>query len=463
MLDPLDRHRRDSTLFQFTTKRLRDFIDPKHLLIQIDEEFDFANLVKPLEDYYCRDNGRPAIHPEVLVRALLISSLYNVTSFRRLCSAISENIAFRWFCFLTIDDRVFDHSTISYFIERIGDEGFGKIFYRFNDELLRLGLLTRQMYVDSSLVRANVSGKQLSSSGMTVDEFKEKSVEENGLFVLREENPEEDGEEKESVSYYQDPKGRLPLSPVDTDARWRIARNDKRSHLHYQENIIVDGGGFILSREATHASEGEWKAVKGMLTHLPIKPESLAADTAYNAGRLRKHLEDLNIIGHIPIHPNHARNMVSKGGFTYRGDHLLCPRGKRLNRGAFHKRDGIFQYVARQKDCQACPVRGECLPPRQKRRFVSLSMYHPVFLRARERNDSEVYQREMKRRRTTVEGVFASLDRLGWARNRLRGLWKVNCEGYISALAHNLKKAAFRLGAAAAPLPPRPAYGPLSV
>ncbi len=32
----------------------------------------------------------------VLVRALLISALYNITSFRRLCSAISENIAFRW-------------------------------------------------------------------------------------------------------------------------------------------------------------------------------------------------------------------------------------------------------------------------------------------------------------------------------------------------------------------------------
>ena len=36
MLEPLDRCRRDSTLFQFTTKQLRDFIDPNHLLIQID-------------------------------------------------------------------------------------------------------------------------------------------------------------------------------------------------------------------------------------------------------------------------------------------------------------------------------------------------------------------------------------------------------------------------------------------
>ncbi len=76
MLEPLDRYSRDSTLFQFTSKRLRDFIDPKHLLIQIDERFDFRKLVEPLEDYYCRDNGRPAIHPEVLVRALLRISVF---------------------------------------------------------------------------------------------------------------------------------------------------------------------------------------------------------------------------------------------------------------------------------------------------------------------------------------------------------------------------------------------------
>ena len=37
MLGSVNRSRRDSTLFQFTTKRLRDFIDPNHLLIRIDE------------------------------------------------------------------------------------------------------------------------------------------------------------------------------------------------------------------------------------------------------------------------------------------------------------------------------------------------------------------------------------------------------------------------------------------
>ena len=77
-----------------------------------------------LEEHYCPDFGRPAIHPEAMVRALLICSLYNIASFRRLCSAISENLAYRRFCFLTIDDPVFDHSSISRFIDRIGRDGF---------------------------------------------------------------------------------------------------------------------------------------------------------------------------------------------------------------------------------------------------------------------------------------------------------------------------------------------------
>ena len=45
-------------------------------------------------------------------------------------------------------------------------------------------------------------------------------------------------------------------------------------------------------------------------------------------GVLRKHLDDLGITAYIPVHPNQERNMVEKGGFDYRGDHLVCPEGK---------------------------------------------------------------------------------------------------------------------------------------
>ena len=52
MLQPRDRLRRNSTLFQFTTKQLRDFTDPNHLLIKIDGQLDFAKLVAALEERY---------------------------------------------------------------------------------------------------------------------------------------------------------------------------------------------------------------------------------------------------------------------------------------------------------------------------------------------------------------------------------------------------------------------------
>ena len=35
----------------------------------------------------------------------------------------------------------------------------------------------------------------------------------------------------------------------------------------------------------------------------------------------------------------------------------------------------------------------------------------------------------------------------------MRGLWKVDCEGYISELAHNLKKAVLKLGGMGPPTP----------
>jgi len=213
--------------------------------------------------------------------------LYNIASFRRLCSAISENLAYRWFCFLTIDDPVFDNSSIRHFIDRIGHDGFAATSTVLNDELLGLGMLSPEMYVDASLVKADVSGYDLAPSGMSVAEFKGTPIEENGLFLLTQTTVDDNGVENEEVRYFQIPEGRVPLNPVDTDARWRTTRAGKTSGLQYQEHVIVDLGGFILSRGVTHASERKAKAVAGLFEGLPLQPVSLAGDIGYSDGRLR--------------------------------------------------------------------------------------------------------------------------------------------------------------------------------
>ena len=161
-----------------------------------------------------------------------------------------------------------------------------------------------------------------------------------------------------------------------------------------------------------------------LLEHLLLPPASLAADTAYNAGRLSQILEERGVTAYSPIHPRQESNMVARGGFEYRGDHVVCPQGKVLKRAGYHRRNASYQYVASQKDCQACPAKEQCLPPGQKRRYLGLTIYYPLHLEAQQRNQTPAYRREMARRRTIVEGIFAPLDRLGWAKSRLRGLWK---------------------------------------
>ena len=382
MVEPLDRSRRDSTLFQFTARQLRDFIDPNHLLIRIYDKLDFAKLAAPSENWYRPDSERPATHSEVMVRALLIGPVYSIASSRRLCSAISENLAYRWFCLLTIDDAALDHSSVSHCIDRIGRDGFGAVFDGLNDELLRMGLLSPEMYVDSSLVKANVNSHDLAPSGMSVDEFTERAVQVNGLFMIAETTVDDNGVEQEGTQYFQKLDGRLPLSPIDTDARWRTSRPGKPAGLHYQENGIVDLSGFIVSRGVTHASEGEWKAVPDLLERLPLPPVSLAEDTGYSVGQLRELLEEQGITAYIPIHSRQGASMVASGDFVHHGDHLICPQGKVLRRSAYHKRQRAYKYVAHQKDCQSCPIKENSPPPGQKRRFFSVTIYHSVYSRA---------------------------------------------------------------------------------
>ncbi len=44
---------------------------------------------------------------------LIIGYCYGIRSERRLCEEVQLNLAYRWFCRLSIEDRVPDHSTFS--------------------------------------------------------------------------------------------------------------------------------------------------------------------------------------------------------------------------------------------------------------------------------------------------------------------------------------------------------------
>jgi transposase len=447
VLKPIDRSRRDGPLYPGSTKTLRDFIDPKHLLRRIDANFDFAALVEFLQAQYDPWIGRPAIHPEVLIRALVLMVVYQVPSERQVCERIAENLAWRWFCQLTLEDPVFDHSTISVFRDRLGSQRFQDLLTRLNEELERRELLSSRTYVDSTPIEANVRLANLESTDLSPAEFAQRATAEDDVFVVRETIPADPttGEPTRlQFTRYQDKEGRLPLSLVDPDARWRRPKPHKPAILGYKENVIVDKSGFILAREVTPADIGDVAGAEPLLDRLPFVPTSLTGDTAYGAGAFRQEVRRRGITLYAPLKETHdatASTLLATGAFVFHGDHLTCRADQVLYPTGFPTADGTQMFVAPPGACALCPLREECLPPKQDRRQVGLSRYQFEFRRAQQGNATVGYQREMRRRKTVIEGVFARLDRLGWDKARLRGIDKVDCQGSIAAMAHNILKA----------------------
>src|SRR5262245_41769816 len=57
--------------------------------------------------------GRPSIDPELMIRMLVLGYVFAIRSERALCRDVQVNFAYRWFCGLSIEDKVQDHSAFS--------------------------------------------------------------------------------------------------------------------------------------------------------------------------------------------------------------------------------------------------------------------------------------------------------------------------------------------------------------
>jgi len=429
MLEPLDYARRDQGMM-YLGRSLRDFLPEDHLLLQLEAAIDLRPLVAPLKDAYCPDNGRPGVHPEILVRALLISRLYGIPSFRQLCRDLSYNLAYRYFCHLPLDQAVFDHSTITRFLDRVGREAFDGLCQELTALLARQDFLTEDTYLDSTLVAVGASADGLGPTRLSAESFAEAVVEANGLF-LGPSGPEPDA----PVAVYQDHRGRLPLAARDPDARWAKGARGP-AFLAYKVSALTEDHGFIVGQRVDHATVVDHQAGEALLSGLP-PPRTLAADKAYSAGAFRAALRQRGTTAYIPLPHGHPPAFLHPQGFVYGPFTLTCPEGLPLQ--ARHRLDkDTVRYRARRQECRGCPRVESC--PAARRGGFELGADTRELVRAQAVNGTAAYRRAQRRRRAVAEGVFAHLKALGMRRVKLRGLARMAIAAALAALAHNLLK-----------------------
>jgi len=73
---------------------------------------DLSGVRQQLQPFYS-SIGRPSVDPELIIRMLNVGYCFGIRSERRLCDEVHLNLGYRWFCRLSPDAPVPDHSTFS--------------------------------------------------------------------------------------------------------------------------------------------------------------------------------------------------------------------------------------------------------------------------------------------------------------------------------------------------------------
>ena len=99
---------------------LEEVVPDDHQVRAIASVLDLSWVYAELANYYSRI-GRPSIDPVLMIRMLIVGYVFAIRSERSLCREVQVNFAYRWFCGLSIEDKVPDHSAFS----RARNERFG--------------------------------------------------------------------------------------------------------------------------------------------------------------------------------------------------------------------------------------------------------------------------------------------------------------------------------------------------
>jgi hypothetical protein len=156
-----------------------------------------------------------------------------------------------------------------------------------------------------------------------------------------------------------------------------------------------------------------------------IKPERLAADTAYgSAANLNWVVNDKKIAPHIPVIDKSKREdgTFSREDFTFHkeGNVYICPAFNILTTTGKVMNDDMLFYRASTPDCAACAFKPRCCPKEPARKILR-SIYEEARDVARAIAKTDAFEQSCRERKR-IEMLFAHLKRiLHLGRLRLRG------------------------------------------
>jgi len=234
------------------------------------------------------------------------------------------------------------------------------------------------------------------------------------------------------------------VSPSDPAAQWTGAMRGP-AFFAYADNYLIDVKfGVIVDVEASRAiRQAEVGAAKTMIKRTEesfgLKPERLAADTAYgSAANLNWLVNDKKIAPHIPVIDKSKREdgSLSWDDFTFDRERnvYMCPEGKVLTTTGAIGNDHTLHYFALKRDCDACSLKPRCGPKTPSRK-ITRDVHEDARDVARALAKTAAFE-QSRRDCKRVEMLFAHPKRiLRLGRLRLRGPGGAQFEFTLAAIA----------------------------
>ena len=429
----------------FYSFNLEEVVPDDHLVRAIACVLDLSWIRAALAPHYSH-TGRPSIDPVLMIRMLIIGYVFAIRSERALCREVQLNLAYRWFCGLGIEDNIPDHSAFSRARnERFRDSDiFRRVFERIVGACIAAGLVGGEGFaVDASLIQADAN-KHRSIPGA---EWNKDIDPEHARRAV-----------KEYLATLDDPAYGAAsdvtpkfVSPSEPAAQWTGALRNA-AFFAYANNYLIDVKfGIIMDVKASRAiRQAEVGASQTMIERTEacfgIKPEWLAADTAYgSASSLNWLVNEQGIAPHVPVIDKSKREdgTFSREDFIYDDmrDIYTCPAGKTMTTTGHVSTDHALRYLACVPECRVCPLKAKCCPNMPARRIVR-DVNEAARDVARALAKTEAFA-QSRRDRKKVEMLFAHLKRiLRLGRLRLRGPSGAQFEFTLAAIAQNLRRLA---------------------
>lgn len=252
----------------------------KHFLKDVEQLIDWKRINRILDKVEIRRTsvaGRDAFSAEVMFRIMLIQSWYKLSDYQ-MEEQLGLNIMFLWFCKLSMENPIPNHSTICRWRSRFSAKGiYERLLQELNHQLSKHNIkITEGVIVDATLVESHARPRKkeiIETEPVGDDDIPGQSIFQETELTVEESK--------------------------DPDARW--LKKGKKSIYGYKGHTVVDKThGLVQAIEVTPANVFDGHMLMPLVDSLELPEETeVLADKGYCSQENEDALQEKNLVSKI--------------------------------------------------------------------------------------------------------------------------------------------------------------------